>query len=156
MDEGVPFYEMVFHGLIFYNQGSNTVNLPFKTAEDRLQQIEFGGRNSFYYYSNFHKKHIWMGNEDLLADTDEQMVDSAKKVKKFYDEYIALSHLQTEFINDYEVLTPYVRVVTYSNGEKIAVNYSNENYALPNGLTVEAKNYLLYKYTFLFLSIINL
>ena len=39
MDEGVPFYEMVFHGLLLYNQGSNTINLPFKTIEDNLQQI---------------------------------------------------------------------------------------------------------------------
>ena len=145
MDEGVPFYEMVFHGLVLYNQGSNTVNLPFKTVEDNLQQIEFGGRNSFYYYSNFHKSHIWMGHTDLLADTDEQMVESAKKVKKYYDEYMNLCHLQTEFINDYEVLTPNVRVVTYSNNEKIAVNYSSDDYVLPNGLTVKAKNYLLFK-----------
>lgn len=145
MDEGVPFFEIAFHGIILYNQASNTINLPFKTVDDHLQQVEFGGRNSFYYYSNFHKSHIWMGHNDLLADTDEQMEESAKLIKKYYDEYMQLSYLQTEFIDDYKCLTTDVRVVTYSNGHKIAVNYSNSDYVLDNGLTVKAKDYLLIK-----------
>ena len=57
-----------------------------------------------------------------------------------YNEYEKLKHLQLEYIENHEILTPGVVCVTYSNGESILVNY-NSTSAKVRGITVPAQDY---------------
>lgn len=144
MDEGIPFWEIAYHGIIMGNLATNTVNYTLKTPEDRLQQIEGGGRPAFYFYSKFVSNGSdWMGREDLTADTDEALCKSVSHIKQGYDEYQALCHLQTEFIEDYQRLAAGVSETTYSDGTRILVNYSKEAYTDSDGHVVQPKGYLV-------------
>ena len=143
-DEGIPFFEIATHGILMANQGTNTVNLPRKRREDFLQQIEFGGKPAFYVHSKFKTdKSHWMGSVDYITDTDADLVEAANDVRAIEEVYAPLAHLQNEFIENYEVLTPEVRKTTYSNGEYTVVNYASEPYTLDNGTVVEPMGYVL-------------
>jgi hypothetical protein len=81
-----------------------------------------------------------MGDADLVCDTNEQLSWSVSKIKEAYSEYEKLKHLQLEYIENHEILSPGVVCVTYSNGESILVNY-NSTSAKVRGITVPAQDY---------------
>lgn len=129
IDENIPFWEIVYHGIVLYNPMTNTVNYTIKDKTYGLNLMEYGGRPAFYFYS----KHIegaenqdWLGKEDLLCDTDEQLHYSVSKIKEAYDTYREYQHLQTEFIDKHEKVGDNVYCVTYSNGTKVYCDYSNQ------------------------------
>lgn len=73
-DEQIPLYELVYHGIILYNPSTETINASIKgkNAIEKLKKC--GGRPSFYIYSKFltgSESSNWMGNDDLVIDTDE-------------------------------------------------------------------------------------
>jgi len=129
MDKGIHLWEMVYHGIIMSNSGTNTVNYPIKTPDDRLQVFECGSRPLMYFYSKFKDSgDNWMGINDLTADTDELLKESISYVKKAYDEYKKVSYLQTEFIEDYKELTDDVHEITYSDGTIMVTNFGEDPY----------------------------
>lgn len=129
----VPFFEMIYHGIILYNPTSPTVNFPIKTPEDRLTFIMRGGRPSFYFYSKFRTGgHAnWMGNTDLICDTDESLRESVKYIKEGCDEYRTLADKQLLHIISYEFAEEDgkdsgIEVAHYSDGSRIVGNFSDE------------------------------
>lgn len=103
-DEEIPLYELVYHGIILYNPSTTTVNASIKGKEAMEKLKNYGGRPSFYFYS----KHLsgssqddWLGREDLICDTDEQLRYSVAKIKEVLDDYDYKT--QYEFITEYKV-----------------------------------------------------
>jgi predicted chitinase len=72
----------------------------------------------------------WLGKEDLVCDTDEQLKYSVSKIKEAYEEYKQLMCLQTEFIENHREISENVFEVTYSNKTKIKVDYNNNKYVI--------------------------
>lgn len=145
MDKGIHLWEIIYHGIIMSNSGTNTVNYPIKSPDDRLQLFECGGRPLMYFYSKFkHSGDNWMGVNDLTADTDELLKESVSYVKKAYDEYKKLSYLQFELIDNYEEVTENVHKVIYSDGTIMVTNFGNEPYAY-KGHEVLAKDFICIK-----------
>ncbi len=141
VDGFVPLWEIAYHGIILSNpdrftqnhttgkaktddSGDLTFNVrdgvqdPFAT----LKLFEYGGRPIFYS-SNF-------------ADVP--------RIKKAYDEFLPVRHLQLEFIEDHKMIAPDVSMTLFGNGEKIICNYGKTDYNY-NGKTVKPMGYILTK-----------
>ena len=50
-DDIIPFWELVYHGIVLYNPNSETVNFVLKNPKVHLRFIEFGGRPLMYLHS---------------------------------------------------------------------------------------------------------
>lgn len=145
MDEGINFWEIVFHGIVMANDSTTTVNYPIKSPEQRVLMAEFNSRPVFYIYSSFMSNgNNWMGNDDLKIGTKEELERTVAVIKKGYDEYQKLSFLQTEFIEDYKILAQGVSQVLYSDGTKVIANYNDADFSIGD-IVVGAKDYIIKK-----------
>ncbi len=127
-DETIPFWQLVYHGIILYNPDSSTVNYTIKGAAERLKLLETGGRPLMYYYSKFGEKMNWMGDTDLVYETEEDLVKSVAGVKQAYDEYKGLVYLQYEFMEKHEKIAEGVFRTAYSDGTTVKVDYNAGTY----------------------------
>lgn len=128
-DETIPFWQLVFHGSILYNPSTETVNYCAKDEKSHLKFIEYGGRPLAYFNSKYVDEGgcgNWMGEEDLLCATDEQLDDALNRIKKIYDEYLDMYHLQFEEMLRHDKISDGIYEVTYSNGTIVTVDYNKE------------------------------
>lgn len=133
LDEEIPLWEIVYHGIILYNPTTDTVNYPVKSEYRHLKLLEYGGRPSFYFYSKFMvggSSDDWLGKEDMICDTDEQLKSNVEKIANAYNEYKKLSRLQYEFIEKHIKLENGVYKTTYSDGTSIIVNYNDNTFKI--------------------------
>lgn len=131
IDEYIPFWQIVFHGIVLSNPYSNTINVPVKRKKDLLKLIEYGARPTLYYYSKFlNNGRNWMGEEDFVADSDEDIVKYSAFAKELSAIYEEMSYLQYEFIDKHERVADGIYRVTYSDGSIIIVDYNSETYSL--------------------------
>jgi hypothetical protein len=145
VDRFVPFWQLVYHGVILSNPFPPTCNYTVKDETTRLMLVEFGGRPFFYFYSNYRDNNdAWMGKEDLTCADDAALAASVAKIKEGYDEFSALANLQTAFMERHEAVGRDVFRVVYSDGSEIACNYRTEPFAY-RGRTVPPMKYLLFK-----------
>ncbi len=132
-DERVPLWQIVYHGIIFSNPYSKTVNVL--TEDDKaglLKSIEYGGRPQHYIYASFVNKAggNWIGKGDLYCHTDEERAYSAKIAKETEDIYSPLAYLQYEFMEDHEKIADGVYKTTYSDGSYTIVDYNEQTFKL--------------------------
>lgn len=143
VDRFVPFWQLVYHGIILGNPFPTTCNYTIKDDVSRLTLVEFGGRPFFYFYSNYRDNNdAWMGKEDLTCADAAALSAGVAKVKEGYDEYAALSHLQTEFMERHEAVDKDVYRVVYSGGTELIANYRRTPFAY-QGKTVAPMKYLV-------------
>lgn len=119
LDEEIPLWQLVYHGIILSNPSTSTVNYTIKNIESQKRFIAYGGRPSFYLYSRFisgSERTDWMGDEDLVCGTDEQLRYAVGKIKEGYIAYKENRCLQLEFIDNYKRLDNGDIEITYSNG----------------------------------------
>ncbi|MBR4652829.1 MAG: hypothetical protein IKO72_05665 [Kiritimatiellae bacterium] len=139
----IPVWQIVYHGIIAANPFTTTMNVTLKDRHSRLKAIEFSARPCFYFYSKFLSSGSnWMGEEDLVCSTDEELRRSVAKIKEGWDVYRRLRHLQLEYVDAHEELAPGVFRTGYSNGESVIVNYTAAPYAF-RGKTVDAQGWRL-------------
>ena len=134
-DETIPFWQLVFHGSILYNPSTETVNFGVKDETSHLKYIEYGGRPLGYFNSKYVDEvegscGNWMGQEDLLCDTEEHLDEAINVLSDMYQEYVRLRRLQTEYMLKHEKLAADVYRVTYSDGTQITVDYNKNTYAV--------------------------
>lgn len=128
LDEQVPFWQLVYHGVVSSNPYPSTVNAAFKEKENILKAIEYGGRPTFYFYSAFMSNSAnWMGNTDALCNTDEQLKNSVKNIRLGVD-ILREVNFETEFMENHRKIEDGVYETTYSNGAVVTVNYNNGSY----------------------------
>ncbi len=125
VDRMAPLTALVYNGIFASNPFTRTVNFTAQNRYCQLKLIEFGGRPAFYFYSKFVSDGTdWMGDNDLRSGTDEELTESVGKVRKGWDVYRQLSHLQFEFMEGYDEVVPGVWRTSYANGERVYVNYN--------------------------------
>ncbi len=130
-DKPVPLWQVALHGIVMSNPFTSTVNAPVKERRHQLEVLEYGGRPTIYIYSKFLSSGSnWMGNDDIVCDTDEQMADCVEKLSAMYREHKDLFRLQTEFIEKHEELSDGVFRTTYSDGTTVTVDYNRETYSV--------------------------
>lgn len=135
----VPLYQLVYNGIIMSNPYYTTIDAlypkSYSTSDQRkaydylenpenrwLKLIEYNGRPIFYY-SDY---------TDL------------KPMKRAYDEWQQLKHLQLELMEYHGEISPKVSLIRYENGDEIVVNYSDEAFQY-KGIDVPSKSYKFYK-----------
>lgn len=129
-DEIVPFWHIVYHGIILYNAGTYTLNYAAKGVKNRLKSIELGGRPLVCYYANFASDNQWMGKEDFICDTNEQLKDSVRKIKIMSEDYKLLEPERFEFIINHERISDGIYCTTYSNNTKVTVDYNKNSFEI--------------------------
>ncbi len=145
VDRIIPIWQLVYHGIILSNPFSKTTNYTIKGDLARVKLAEYGGRPLFYIHSTFvTTKRNWMGDEDLSCETDEDLAAGVAAIKAGVEDYNARSHLQTEFMEEHEMLAPNVSRTVYSDGSEILANYSDADFVY-EGRTVKSLSYMLVK-----------
>ncbi len=124
-DKAVPFWNIVYHGIVLYNPTTFTLNYPVKAPQRRLQCIELGGRPLACYYANFAGNLNWMGLEDLFCDTDAQLRESARCIRQMEEDYELLREERYLFIENHEEVSGNVFQTTYENGTVVTVDYNS-------------------------------
>ena len=140
VDAVVPFWQLVYHGIIISNPFYGTIDPTIKRKERNisdnnnvyscfpdvktqvLKLVEYGGRPVFYY-------------------SDYKDVSPLKRA---YDIYEPLKHLQYEFMDWHGEIAPKVVVTRYGNGEETVCNYSDKPFSY-RGRDVAPLDYALYK-----------
>jgi hypothetical protein len=128
----IPFWQLVFHGIVLSNPYSKTINaLLNDTNEDMLKVIEYGGKPQMYYYGHFvDDGSSWISRHDLYCHSDKARKESADVIKKTLDIWNEMSYLQFEFMEKHEEIASNVFAVTYSDGSVVTVDYNNMSYSL--------------------------
>lgn len=134
-DEGVPFWQLVYHGIVMSNATSDTVNYTMKEPKHQLTFIEYGSRPLMYFNSKFGPGRDWMGKVDMYTRTEEDLDDAIGYLKCAYDEYETLQYLQYEFMENHEKLSDTLYRTTYSDGTVVNVDYEKLYYEVtkPDG-----------------------
>lgn len=144
MVDGIfPVWQVAFNGIVLSNPFYATIDAPYprrgagktdavgkneavtlylETPKNRVLKVfELGGRPMFYY-----------------ADYTD-----LAPMKRMYDAWQPLKHLQFEFIHEHKELSPQVFATCYENGEELVTNYSARPFAY-RGCTVAAGSNRLY------------
>lgn len=129
-DRSIPFWQLVYHGCVMSNPYSETVNPTFKSREQFLRLLEYGGRPSYYFYANFCEGNAWMGTDEPCADDEKTLRDSVERIREGYEAYRRLACLHTAFMERHEEVEPNVYEITYSNGKILRVDYNREEWSL--------------------------
>ena len=144
VDGTLPIWQIVYNGIImstpFYATldagmpraangtsdavGKNAEVYEFLGSPERtlLKLFECGGRPMFYYADY---------RRDVAA------------IKRVYDAWQPLKHLQFEFMDEHAELAPDVFVTRYANGEELVTNYSDGSFDY-RGRTVRPLGYEFY------------
>lgn len=131
VDESVPFWQIVYHGIVVSNPYATTVNAPASGAERILKLLEYGGRPCIYYYSKFVSDgKNWISDNDFLADTDEDIERTAHLAAEEYKLFAPLAYLQYEFIENHRKLSDNVYETVYSDGTVVTVDYNDLTYRI--------------------------
>ncbi len=146
VDECIPLYPAVYHGVLLYNLSNKTVNtLP---GEDLyLRNIEYGSLPLICFYGHFllEGRKNWMGSRDFRYDNTNSLKEGITDIKKVFDDSEKLKHLQLEFIEGHNRLAEGVFKTVYSNGESVVVNYNEEPFQMTSGEEIPAKGFKLIK-----------
>ena len=131
-DEPIPFWQIVYHGIILYNPGTYTLNYAAKGKNNRLKYFEYGGRPLVCVYANFAvgEGKDWMGREDIRCDSDEEMKESVAKIKLMSDDYEWLKEVRYAFMQSHNRISDGVYEIVYSNDIKITVDYNNSTVSM--------------------------
>ena len=134
-DKTIPFWQLVYHGIVASNPYSRTVNYAIsENADDMLKVIEFGGKPQVYYYAKFVSDGTdWIGKGDFGCRTSDEIRFSALKVAETAKSYSELSYLQYEFMEEHREISPNVFETKYSDGSIVTVNYNKKTYELKRG-----------------------
>ena len=117
-DRLVPFFELAFHDYVITHPDKSTQGVP--EGDDYLMLVEFGGRPIIYDFDKF----------------------GMEKVAHAYKRFQPLKHLMTEEMLAHKILDDGVACVTYSNGDKVVVNYNESSYVF-EGYEIPAKDYII-------------
>ena len=147
VDRYIPIFQLVYNGIILSNPFTTTVNATIKGRPSELKTIEFGARPTFYFYANFltpGKGKNWMGDEDLVCATDDELRASVAAIKRGLENYKSLWRLQYIYMEGHDELAPGVYVTRYANGTKVYVNYTKLPFTLvAEGATIPAEDWMV-------------
>ena len=126
MDEIVPVWSIVYHGIILYNASNTTINYAIKSDDIKIKMIETDARPVAYCFVDFIENLSVWGSEDLVWQQGEKPHYVAECISRMYNEYSKRCNLQNVLVKRYEYLSENIRKITYEDGTVIKINYSNK------------------------------
>jgi hypothetical protein len=136
VDEEVPFLSMVLKGII--PMYSEYVNFEANKQEFLLEMVESGVYPSFYITKENSSALIYTNSADLYSTEYSTYKDTIEEFDKTLRELN--DAIGDATIEKHEIRDNGVKVVTYSNGVKVYVNYGDEDQTV-DGKTVGAMSY---------------
>ena len=136
LDQEVPFFSIVFKGIV--PTYSEYVNFEANKTENFLRMVESGMYPSFYITAEDSSKLIYTNSRDLFSLEYSSYRDTIVE----YDNALRAVAEKTgdACIIDHEVMDSGLVKVTYDNGVRIYVNYTDSALSA-DGLTVDALSY---------------
>lgn len=136
VDHEIPFLSMVLKGVM--PMYSEYINFEANKKEFFLQMVEAGVYPSFYLTAENSSKLIRTNSADLYSTEyttyKDAVIDYDKKLRELN------AQLGDANIVKHETKGDGIKAVTYSNGVKVFVNYTNTQ-QIVDGVTVEAMSY---------------
>lgn len=124
IDEDVPFYQIVLHGLIPYT--GPVANLRYNPRIQFLKQVEYGALPLFELT---YEKTVLLRRTNYNKLFSSYYIDWMDEVVKEYHEINEnMGYLQNQFIQDHQKLTHGVYQTIYEDGTRVIVNYNEEEY----------------------------
>ena len=128
-DIDVPFYQIVFKGKKEIT--SEAVNAGEIIDKKVLQALETGSSMLYTICNNYNSTMTYSPFKGIYGS---QYSDNKDVILKYANQYKDIyADISGQTIADHEFITKDVRVTTYSNGVKIYVNYSNNEYETADG-----------------------
>ena len=143
-DEHVPLYQMVYHGIVLYNNCRLFINtLPGDRAY--VENLAWGGLPMLYYHHIFNSSWGAGGgwSLDLTYEGPEKLAADVAVFKRMSDDVVKLSPLQQTFMEDFIRHDNGLTETVYANGMRLFVNAEEHALPLPGGETVPARDFLL-------------
>ena len=134
----VPFYQIVTKGKTAIT--SEPVNTGIAFATKKLMALEGGASMLFTLYNNYDVTATLSSHKDIYGGMYSGNKDDIIKAAADYSDYYKAISGQT--IKNHEIVNDDVRITTYSNGVKIYVNYSEDDYQSADGV-VKANDCLI-------------
>ena len=126
VDDFVPLWQLVYHGIMLYNATTETVNYTVKGMENHLKQYEYGGRPSAYCFSRFQSGNVdFLGLEDIVLGEGDATKIAAEKIAEMDREYKKHASTVLAFMDKHEKLSEGVYKTTYSNGTSVVCDYND-------------------------------
>ena len=146
IDEEIPLYPMIFHGLLIYNSFRIGINaLPGE--ELYLRNFAYGGIPQLYYHFLFQDRTVAPEDKnhcnDFMFGSLEQLAEDTKIVKRISNDMAKTAHLQKIFIKDFIKLSPTLTQTIYEDGSSVYVNYGDTAVQIPNEQIVPGKDFLV-------------
>ncbi len=138
IDEEIPFYEIVLHGLVPY--AGEAVNLAEDYEKNLLKTVETGAGLYFLFMqedsfalqeSNYTK--YFSSEFSQWSDITSELYTRMKK---------DFGHIYNQYIVDHQKLDDGVYMTEYEDGTKVIVNY-NESAYTHNQTEIPAKDYIV-------------
>ena len=101
----------------------------------------------YYYHQLFNPE--WSGSvgwsTDLRYTTPENMRKDIEKIKRASEDVARLAHLQTCFIEGFNLHAPGLTETCYSDGSRVWVNYSDSVASTASGTEIPAHDFIVEK-----------
>ncbi len=136
----VPFYEMVFSGMV--PMTSDAINLAVEPRTQVLRAVESGIGLGYTFIGKYSDKLLTAQESFFHAAVFDGHAAEVIKTVRDYNQYYG--QIRGAQIAEHTLLGREVRKTVFDNGFAVYVNYSNEDAAVENG-TVPAQGYLLVK-----------
>lgn len=135
--EEIPFYQLVVHGYIPYSLDTPG-NMAVDYTVEKLRWIETGAEPTFLLTQEMSEKFKDTRVENAFSTEFTNWIDDVVSITKEFNDNLAFTG--NCIIKEHQKLQDNVYKVTYSNGNKVYVNYSQNEVTVDN-VTIAAKNY---------------
>lgn len=140
IDAQIPLYAMIIHGYIPYSSTLLNYDDSMDMTQTILQLIENGASPHYVFTYDKSSEMKDTGLNHYYATTFDTWKDEAAEVYESVNE--ALKYVSNAEIVEHKIYDNGLRCVSYDNGVKIYVNYT-ENELDADGVEVSAKSYRL-------------
>lgn len=137
LDASVPFYQMVIHGYIPYSLDTPG-NMAIDYEVTKLKWIETGAEPTFLLTEEMSEKFKDSKVENAFSTEIETWFDDVKEITVEFNTKLAFTGNCT--ITEHTAVMDNVYRITYSNGNKVYVNYTGNQVTVDN-VTVKAVDY---------------
>lgn len=144
VDEAVPFYQLVYHGIIIYNNFREGINsFPGETLY--LKNVAWGGLPMIYFHHIFHPE--WNAEEgwaqDITLEGPEKLTKDVMKIQHMSNDLKRLEKLRHIAILDIIEHDDNLSQTIYENGTNVWVNYSDNTIKIASGESIPACNFFV-------------
>ncbi len=137
LDRDVPFYQLVVHGYIPYSMDTPG-NMAIDYDVEKLKWIEYGAEPTFLLTEEMSEEFKDSKVENAFATELENWLDDISAIATEFNTKLAFTGNCT--ITGHDQLASGIVRVTYSNGNKVYINYNQEQITVDD-VTVKAVDY---------------